>query len=123
LHIDSNLDFRQAIFAPTKTTSIKGFPDGFSEQGTVAINPMLQLSTEQPNTEQPDYLQPNFLHSVNFNQLRRVISKQVHYFDHPLFGMVVRINRHKWPEVPKDEDEDENENEDENEVEASSQDN
>ena len=124
LHIDSNLDFRQAIFDPTKTTSKKGFPDDLSEQGTVAINPMLQLSTEQlsteqPNTEQPDYLQPNFLHSVNFNQLRRVISKQVHYFDHPLFGMVVRINRHKWPEVPKDEDEDENENE----VEASSQDN
>jgi hypothetical protein len=27
-----------------------------------------------------------------------VISKQVHYFDHPLFGMIVRINRHRWPE-------------------------
>jgi hypothetical protein len=30
-----------------------------------------------------------------------VISKQVHYFDHPLFGMVVRINRYRWPEVDK----------------------
>ena len=46
--------------------------------------------------------QPNFLQRANFNQLRRVISQQVHYFDHPLFGMVVRINRYRWPEVPRD---------------------
>ena len=27
-----------------------------------------------------------------------MISKQVHYFDHPLFGMIVRLNRYRWPE-------------------------
>ncbi|MEG3766433.1 CsiV family protein [Alteromonas sp. 14N.309.X.WAT.G.H12] len=38
------------------------------------------------------------LTSVPFHQVRRVISKQVHYFDHPLFGMVVEIRRYKRPQ-------------------------
>jgi hypothetical protein len=94
LHIDSNLDFRQPMFDPAKAAQ----KHDFSEQGTVAINQILQ-----PGFVKPDNLQTNFLHSVNFNQLRRVISKQVHYFDHPLFGMVVRINRYKWPEIPSED--------------------
>ncbi|MBD3584859.1 hypothetical protein HHX48_03800 [Salinimonas sp. HHU 13199] len=36
--------------------------------------------------------------AVSFHQMRRVISKQLHYFDHPLFGMVVKIRRFKTPE-------------------------
>lgn len=40
------------------------------------------------------------LKSANFEQLRRIVSKQVHYFDHPLFGMIVRLERHKWPVEP-----------------------
>jgi hypothetical protein len=41
-------------------------------------------------------VQPNnFLQSFHFDQLRRVISKQLHYFDHPLFGMVVQIRRYE----------------------------
>ena len=32
-----------------------------------------------------------------FQQRRRVISKQVHYFDHPNFGLVVTLTRHKRP--------------------------
>lgn len=39
----------------------------------------------------------NFLQSYHFDQLRRVISKQLHYFDHPLFGMVVQIRRYEPP--------------------------
>ena len=40
---------------------------------------------------QPEYQ----LVSVPFHQMRRIISKQLHYFDHPLFGMVVKIRRHE----------------------------
>ena len=43
---------------------------------------------------QPEYE----LVAVPFHQMRRVISKQLHYFDHPLFGMVVKIRRFKTPE-------------------------
>jgi len=83
LHIDSNLDIRQPIYDPNKAQELEALSTNLSEQGAMVVNQLQQ---------------PNFLKSVNFNQLRRVISKQVHYFDHPLFGMIVRINRHRWPE-------------------------
>ena len=35
---------------------------------------------------------------VRFEQNRRVISKQIHYFDHPYMGMVVQIRRYQRPE-------------------------
>lgn len=34
-----------------------------------------------------------------FKQRRRIISNQVHYFDHPYFGMVVELRRYKRPAV------------------------
>lgn len=36
--------------------------------------------------------------SIPFTQNRRVISGEVHYFDHPYMGMVVQIRRYKKPE-------------------------
>jgi hypothetical protein len=83
LHIDSNLDFRQPIHDSKRAQ---------------------QLDSLQLHSQQSDSLTPNFLKSVNFNQLRRVISKQVHYFDHPLFGMIVRINRYRWPETETEQE-------------------
>lgn len=35
--------------------------------------------------------------TADFKQLRRVISKQIHYFDHPSMGMVVQIRRYHRP--------------------------
>lgn len=35
---------------------------------------------------------------VELKQLRRVISQQVHYFDHPLMGVIVQIRRHQRPD-------------------------
>ncbi|WP_293751592.1 CsiV family protein [uncultured Paraglaciecola sp.] len=87
LHIDSNIDFRQPTFSSKTPVKIKQLSDNLAEQGAIAVNQVQQ---------------PNYLQSVNFNQLRRVISKQVHYFDHPLFGMVVSINRYRWPETDQD---------------------
>jgi hypothetical protein len=29
----------------------------------------------------------------------------VHYFDHPLFGMIVRLNRYRWPEEEEEDTE------------------
>jgi len=42
---------------------------------------------------------------AEFKQLRRVISRQVHYFDHPQFGMVVQIRRYKRPTPEVEEQE------------------
>lgn len=35
--------------------------------------------------------------SIPYKQLRRVISTQLHYFDHPMFGMLIEIRRYKKP--------------------------
>lgn len=51
--------------------------------------PVQSVSTDQATINQAE------LKHFRFNQLRRVISKQLHYFDHPLFGMVVEINRYR----------------------------
>jgi predicted transposase YbfD/YdcC len=101
LHIDSNLDFRQPIFDLKKALRVPGLSTNDSEQDAIAVSPLQQPGFLQPNSQQP-----NFLQSVNFNQLRRVISKQVHYFDHPLFGMIVRINRYRWPEIKQEQEND-----------------
>jgi hypothetical protein len=94
LHIDSNLDIRQPIYDPKKFHKIEDLSTHLSGQAAIVVNQL----------QQPNFLQPNFLQSVNFNQLRRVISKQVHYFDHPLFGMIVRINRYRWPEIEQEQE-------------------
>jgi predicted transposase YbfD/YdcC len=96
LHIDSNLDIRQPIYDPKKSQKIEDLSTHLSGQAAIVVNQL----------QQPNFLQPNFLQSINFNQLRRVISKQVHYFDHPLFGMIVRINRYRWPEIEQEQETD-----------------
>ena len=42
----------------------------------------------------------NELKAIRFQQRRRVISKQIHYFDHPYLGMIVQIRTHKRPQKP-----------------------
>jgi len=102
LHIDSTLDFRQPIFDPDQVQQVKGLPSSLPDQSVILVNELPQSVAFQPNLQEPGSQEPNFLQSVNFNQLRRVISKQVHYFDHPLFGMIVRLNRYRWPEEEED---------------------
>lgn len=92
LHIDSDLDYRIPIFVENKPYVL-----GDSIVGLAPVNDRLAAESDAVLVgDTPS--QPNYLQSVNFNQLRRVISKQLHYFDHPLFGMVVHIKRYKWPE-------------------------
>ncbi len=68
LHIDSEMDYRQPIAK--------------EERGETAdVGQSLEYE----------------LKTVPFHQVRRVISKQIHYFDHPMFGMVVEIRRHQRP--------------------------
>lgn len=94
LHIDSDLNYRQPVYDPEKALK----------------TPVLKANAAVHGLDKDNYLdQENYLQSVNFNQLRRVISKQVHYFDHPLFGMIVRITRHRWPEIADDTDLQDNE--------------
>ncbi|GAB2683540.1 CsiV family protein [Aliiglaciecola aliphaticivorans] len=75
LHIDSDIDFRAPVFD----------------------SPAYLREDAAANQVQQSLPQPDRLQSYPFKQLRRVISKQVHYFDHPLFGMIIQIRRYDLP--------------------------
>ncbi|WP_286266344.1 CsiV family protein [Thalassotalea atypica] len=57
------------------------------------------LEDDTANAEQTTW------HSIPFSQNRRVISGEVHYFDHPYMGMIVQIRRYKKPELEQDPEE------------------
>jgi len=48
-----------------------------------------------------DALLPNaqevVFETINFNQKRRIISKEIHYFDHPHMGIIVQVRRYNRP--------------------------
>jgi hypothetical protein len=57
---------------------------------------LAQLATQQLlpiNAEQ----NASLLKTINFKQDRRVRSKEIHYFDHPYIGMIIRILPYKKP--------------------------
>ncbi len=60
----------------------------------LATQKLLPKSSTQENTA---------LSTVNFKQDRRVRSKEIHYFDHPYIGMIVRILPFKKPIKEVDE--------------------
>lgn len=75
LHIDSQLNYRQP--------------------GKLPIDNELALfkGLNSPLNNDPEA----FLHSYQFQQLRRIISQQIHYFDHPAFGLIVQLRRYRPP--------------------------
>ncbi|MDN4501207.1 CsiV family protein [Alteromonadaceae bacterium BrNp21-10] len=93
LHVDSQFNYRYSDVLSHTATAI-------TPSSTIVNNPTTAPSQLMAaDQQQPDL----FLYSVPFNQLRRVISTQVHYFDHPYFGMVVQIRRYNVPEREEDE--------------------
>jgi hypothetical protein len=63
--------------------------------------PLSYFSSEESNAASADQAAPTEykLVSVPLAEQRRVISTQLHYFDHPLFGFVVQIRRYNRPDI------------------------
>ena len=56
-----------------------------------------EIDYRQPLVTDPTNPSEQRLVSIPYKQLRRVISTQLHYFDHPMFGMLIEIRRFKTP--------------------------
>lgn len=83
LHIDSDMFYRQPV---TENYFLGGDENELSlDESTTAHSVTYRLA------------------SVPLAEQRRVISTQLHYFDHPLFGFVVQIRRYKRPEDDSNE--------------------
>ena len=78
LHITSKLNYRQPIYDASLALPL----------------PQAEQAVLLGGTQQ----QANLLQNIQVSQFKQVISKQLHYFDHPLFGMAVYISRHHWPD-------------------------
>ena len=72
LHIDGEFNLREQ-------DKIKRIANDLETQAAYALN---GASKQAP-----------YLRSYYFSQLRRVISHETHYFDHPKLGVVVQIRR------------------------------
>ncbi len=90
LHIDSQLNYRQPMILENYR-----LPDALLPANIEANNVItdVESTTGGTTTNHPAY----FLKPYPFKQLRRVISRQIHYFDHPMFGMVVQVRRYRMP--------------------------
>lgn len=80
LHIDTELNLREPEQQTQQLSSVQD-----------QVNAWLQR--EQMATEQKSSESTVFLRAYHLKQVRRVISHEVHYFDHPKFGVLVEIRR------------------------------
>ncbi|MBE1301231.1 MAG: hypothetical protein GJ680_15150 [Alteromonadaceae bacterium] len=83
LHVDSLFDYRIPVVLEDK-----------SNEKSIQIEAGNIDESSETDMQTPV---PNFLQSLRFDQLRRVISTEIHYFDHPAFGMVLQVRRYRRP--------------------------
>ncbi len=104
LHVDSMFDFRLPTYFPDlDPTLVNG---DIATQTATASVPLSSsdapAQTEvSPNSTSAVPAKANYLQPIRFDQLRRVISTEIHYFDHPAFGMVLQVRRYRRPEPPE----------------------
>ncbi|WP_346993657.1 CsiV family protein [Alteromonas gracilis] len=91
LHIDSALFYRQPV--PLSY---------FSNSDIDAINQTIALNSADNDNGAATEVEYR-LASVPLAEQRRVISTQLHYFDHPLFGFIVQIRRYQRPALEETE--------------------
>lgn len=89
LFIDSQLVIRQQatqLVKEVKTEANDKFEIINSENDVQVIN-------QSEQKEQTKVVQETVIKEVLFNQNRRLRSEEIHYFDHPLMGMIVQIRK------------------------------
>ena len=92
LHIDSEMFYRHQV--PTQYfTDINGASELTSSQSGTLLNDNADSSVLETGAQTVEYQ----LVSIPLAEQRRVISNQLHYFDHPLYGFIVQIRRYKRP--------------------------
>lgn len=80
LHFDANFNVRKPSDIPIPLK--KTIEQSVSPQHWEALQ---QITSDQ-----------QYLHSYQFSQKRRVITTEIHYFDHPFMGIVVQARRWGW---------------------------
>ncbi|MEQ3640320.1 MAG: CsiV family protein [Alteromonas sp.] len=97
LHIDSEMFYRHQVPTQYFTTSDLSTELASSNSGTFVNDDgessVLESNASETSAQTVEYQ----LVSIPLAEQRRVISKQLHYFDHPLYGFIVQIRRYERP--------------------------
>ena len=97
LHIDSELFYRHQVPTQYFTGSDLSTELASTNSGTFlnddGESSVLESNASETSAQTIEYK----LVSIPLAEQRRVISKQLHYFDHPLYGFIVQIRRYERP--------------------------
>lgn len=97
LHIDSEMFYRHQVPTQYFTGSDVSTELASSSSGTFLNDGVETSVLENDSPENGAQSVEYRLVSIPLAEQRRVISKQLHYFDHPLYGFIVQIRRYKRP--------------------------
>ena len=100
LHIDNNVFFRLPIVNDPREKEVRDTALNIEAQDSTEAD---AFAVEMQSTQAKTASIERELVSIPFSEQRRVISKQLHYFDHPLFGMIMTINRYQRPVADTEE--------------------
>ena len=97
LHIDSEMFYRHQVPTQYFSGSDLSTELASSNSGTFVNDDgessVLESNASETSAQTVEYQ----LVSIPLAEQRRVISKQLHYFDHPLYGFIVQIRRYERP--------------------------
>jgi hypothetical protein len=97
LHIDSEMFYRHQVPTQYFNGSDLSTELASSNSGTFVNDDgessVLESNASETSAQTVEYQ----LVSIPLAEQRRVISKQLHYFDHPLYGFIVQIRRYERP--------------------------
>jgi hypothetical protein len=97
MFIEWNMDYRQAGTVPEKYLPLYQVKDEPLISAEASQSPSGETASEAEFVNQ-------YLYAYKFKQSRRLISNEVHYFDHPYFGIIMQIRRFQ-PDTPTESNE------------------
>jgi len=118
LHLEVDLNYRIPVLKEdviTVESNDSGLGDGFSDSGLSSSGlsssgfsnsgSQLNFSQMAGQRNQQTYVQRRqALQNFHLFETRRLRSKEIHYYDHPLYGIIARVVPYELPKVEKDFD-------------------
>jgi hypothetical protein len=90
-----NIHLKHYLFI---TADFNILDQSLAELATARLTPTRPTDANVNLNSAADVSKPIQAKAIRFQQNRRVISGEVHYFDHPYMGMIVQIRPYKKPE-------------------------
>jgi hypothetical protein len=80
---------------PAPVMEVAAELEALADESAELAQPAVELVTTRPGTEVPsaDYA---FRHAIKLQQRRRMRSSELHYIDHPMLGVLIKVTRYEF---------------------------